>query len=164
MTTTSGTPDMGTMYDSTRPSRIPLDAAYIAIYGNGLWPASRDQVQRQHPHASIYTIDVLGSDPGGCGIADVENGDMAPAQIPGWVDARLRAHPGALCRIYCNKSTWPSAQSYAGKLPGGQLELVRWWIADPTGTAHMVPGADATQWDWGYLYDESLILATFLEP
>jgi hypothetical protein len=30
---------------------------------------------------------------------------------------------------------------------------VRWWIADPTGTPHIVPGADATQWYWGHSYD-----------
>ena len=30
---------------------------------------------------------------------------------------------------------------------------VRWWIADPTGVDHIVPGASATQWYWGHNYD-----------
>ena len=30
---------------------------------------------------------------------------------------------------------------------------VRWWIADPTGVPHIVPGASATQWYWGHNYD-----------
>jgi hypothetical protein len=32
---------------------------------------------------------------------------------------------------------------------------IRWWIADPTGSPHIVPGADATQWYWGTGFDES---------
>ena len=32
---------------------------------------------------------------------------------------------------------------------------VKYWIADPTGTPHIVPGASATQWFWGSSYDIS---------
>jgi hypothetical protein len=32
---------------------------------------------------------------------------------------------------------------------------VRWWIADPTGHPHLVPGSQATQWYWGENYDIS---------
>ena len=35
---------------------------------------------------------------------------------------------------------------------------VRWWIADPTGVPHVVPGAQATQWYWGHNYDISTAL------
>jgi hypothetical protein len=30
---------------------------------------------------------------------------------------------------------------------------VKYWIADPTGTKHILPGAAATQWYWGPSYD-----------
>ena len=30
---------------------------------------------------------------------------------------------------------------------------VRYWIADPTGVPHVVPGSSATQWYWGSSYD-----------
>jgi hypothetical protein len=30
---------------------------------------------------------------------------------------------------------------------------VRYWIADPTGVAHVVHGSNATQWYWGQNYD-----------
>ena len=148
---------MTSMYDSTQPSLIPADAQYIAIYANGDYPSSRDTVKKQFPSARIFTIDVLNTDPAGCGIADVENGDMQPSDVPGWVDRRLRAHPGVLCRIYCNQSTWPSVKSEVAKLPQEQRDSVRYWIADPTGTEHSVPGADATQWFWGDNWDQSVI-------
>ena len=32
---------------------------------------------------------------------------------------------------------------------------VKYWIADPTGTPHILPGASATQWFWGPSYDIS---------
>jgi hypothetical protein len=38
---------------------------------------------------------------------------------------------------------------------------IRWWIADPTGTPHIVPGSNATQWYWGTGYDESTALPGF---
>jgi hypothetical protein len=151
----------GFMYDSTRPDLIPAGGLYIAIYGNGDYAADRAAVQAAHPQADIYSIDVMNTDPGGCSIADVENGDMKPSDIPGWVERRLQAHPGALCRVYCNISTWPACKAEVARLAGDKRAQVRWWIADPTGTAHEVDGADATQWYWGDDWDESLISAAF---
>jgi hypothetical protein len=29
----------------------------------------------------------------------------------------------------------------------------RYWIADPTGHAHVAAGSSATQWYWGHGYD-----------
>ena len=150
------------MYDSTRPGLIPAGAEYIAIYGNGRFAADRATVKRQFPSARIYSIDVLNTDPAGCGIADVENGDMTPADVPGWVQARLGAHPGVLCRIYCNRSNGPAVKDQVAMLPAEAREQVRYWIADPTGTPHMVPGADATQWLWAGSWDESLLDPAFI--
>ena len=154
---------MTSMYDSTQPSLIPASAEYIAIYANGQYAADRHAVQRQFPKARIFNIDVLNDDPGGCSIADVENGDMQPSDIPGWVDKRLSRHPGVLCRVYCNQSTWPSVKSEVAKLPSDKSDLVRYWIADPTGTEHSLPGADATQWYWGDDWDQSSVEPGFLD-
>jgi hypothetical protein len=30
---------------------------------------------------------------------------------------------------------------------------VRYWIADPTGNPHVVPGSNATKWYWGSSVD-----------
>jgi hypothetical protein len=148
---------MTSMYDSTQPWLIPTSAEYIAVYANGLYKADPASVQQRFPKARVFSIDVLNTDPGGCGIADVENGDMKPGDIPSWVDRRLTKRPDVLCRVYCNKSTWPSVKSEVAKLPQDKRDTVRYWIADPTGQGHMVPGADATQWYWGEDWDESTI-------
>jgi hypothetical protein len=140
---------MTSMYDSTTPWLIPASADYIAVYFNGLYAADLAKIEHQFPHARVFKIDVLGNAPAECGIADVENGDMTVADIPGWCGRRLQACPGTLCRLYCNRSTWPGAQLAVGKLTEAERDAVRWWIADPTGQAHQLDGADATQWYWG---------------
>jgi hypothetical protein len=38
---------------------------------------------------------------------------------------------------------------------------VRYWIADPTGQPHIVPGSDATQWYWGSNVDISTATPRF---
>ena len=126
---------MNNMYDSTMPSRIPSGVLYVAVYKNGRYMANPTQVARQHPNARIFWIDVLGTAPTECGIADVEAEDMQPSDIPGWVETRLNAHPASLCRVYCNLSTWPAVKTEVAKLTPGQRTHVRYWIADPTGTA-----------------------------
>lgn len=155
---------MTSMYDSTQPALIPATAEYVAIYANGEYAAGHHSVQHRFPKAKVFNIDVMNTDPGGCGIADVEHGDMKPSDIPGWVDQRLAKHPGVLCRVYCNQSTWPAVKSEVAKLPPDKRDAVRYWIADPTGSEHSLPGADATQWYWGDDWDESVIdKARFLD-
>jgi hypothetical protein len=43
-------------------------------------------------------------------------------------------------------------------------DSVRYWIADPTGVEHNVPGADATQWFWGKHIDISKANPTLTQP
>jgi hypothetical protein len=71
----------------------------------------------------------------------------------GWVRAKLSADPHALARLYTMQSEWPAVQAAVATLPAHMRAQVRYWIADPTGYPHMVPGADATQWYWGKGYD-----------
>jgi hypothetical protein len=38
---------------------------------------------------------------------------------------------------------------------------VKYWIADPTGSPHILAGASATQWYWGPSYDISSAVEGF---
>ncbi len=51
------------------------------------------------------------------------------------------------------RSEWPAARAAVAALPRHLQHRVRWWIADPTGIPHNLPGAQATQWYWGPHYD-----------
>ena len=51
------------------------------------------------------------------------------------------------------RSEWPALQAAVNTLPHHMRTHIRWWIADPTGYNHIVPGASATQWYWGTGYD-----------
>jgi len=144
------------MFDSTVPSNIPArKATHIAVYYNGLYKADPTEVSRLFPTARIYWIDVLGTAPKQCSILDIETGDANPNMVPDWVEARLEDEPNWLCRLYSNLSTWPDVKAFAGKLPVVQRAQIRYWIANPTEKAHLVPGSDATQYFWGATYDLS---------
>jgi hypothetical protein len=52
-------------------------------------------------------------------------------------------------------SEWPAVQAAVATLPAWMRAHIRWWIADPTGSPHIVPGSDATQWYWGQSFDTS---------
>jgi hypothetical protein len=133
------------MIDSTTPGAIPQSADRVALYFNGRFAATQDQAAR-FTQARVYWIDVLNTSPAACSILDIESGDASPADVPGWVAARLEAHPGAVCRLYSNLSTWPAVKAAVADMPGDHRAQVRYWIANPTGIWHLVPGSDATQY------------------
>jgi hypothetical protein len=55
--------------------------------------------------------------------------------------------------VYTMLSDWQAVKGYVGGLPSPMQAKVRYWIADPTGVAHVVAGSNATQWYWGQNYD-----------
>ena len=57
--------------------------------------------------------------------------------------------------IYTMLSSWQAVKDHVAHLPKAQQDNVRYWIADPTGVDHIVPGASATQWYWGTHIDIS---------
>lgn len=69
--------------------------------------------------------------------------------------ADLSHDPRAHACIYTMRSEWPAVRAAVHKLPDHMRSQVRWWIADPTGIPHVVPGASATQWYWGQHFDVS---------
>ncbi len=138
------------IYDSTTPSSIPA-GQQAAVYSDGAYAATPSQVAG---HPGTIWIDTNGSNPSANAL-DVEPGDATPAQAGQWVAQKLTDTPNQVAIVYTMRSDWPAVQAAIGQLPPWMQSHVRWWIADPTGVPHMVPGASATQWYWGPNYDIS---------
>jgi hypothetical protein len=138
------------IYDSTTPSAIPA-GQQAAVYSNGAYATTPAQVAG---HPNTIWIDTNGSNPSANAL-DVEPGDATPAQAGQWVAQKLTSTPSQIAIVYTMRSDWPAVQAAVGQLPQWMQNHVRWWIADPTGIPHMVPGASATQWYWGPSYDIS---------
>jgi hypothetical protein len=137
-------------YDSVMPSAIPPHQI-AAVYATGPYAASPSEVAGRR---TVMWIDVTGSDTAASAL-DTEPTDATPQQAATWAWNRLHKYPHALARIYTMISEWPQVQSLVSGYPANIRDRIRWWIADPTGVPHMVPGADATQWYWGSDYDIS---------
>ena len=138
------------MYDSVTPYTLPSDQP-AAVYADGSYAASSSEVAGHH---SLLWIDTNGSDPS-ANVLDVEPGDATPAGAAQWVDARLSHQPHSVAIVYTMRSDWSAVQDEVGGLPSWMHSHVRYWIADPTGVPHVVPGSSATQWYWGSKYDIS---------
>jgi hypothetical protein len=144
------------MYDSVIPSAIPAHHV-AAAYATGPYTASPSQLAGKGP---VVWIDTIGSDPAASAL-DVEPGDATPQIAATWARNRLSSRPHAVARIYTMISEWPAVKAAVAALPQGMQSRIRWWIADPTGVAHLVPGSDATQWYWGTSYDISTATPRF---
>jgi hypothetical protein len=132
------------IYDSVTPSSIP-HGKHAAVYANGAYAASARQVAGRK---SVLWIDTNGSNPS-ANVLDVEPGDATPAGAAAWAQQRLAHHPHSAAIIYTMLSSWQAVKDHVAHLPKAQQDNVRYWIADPTGVDHIVPGANATQWYWG---------------
>jgi len=142
------------IYDSVVPQAIPAGQV-VATYSTGAHPIPASAVAGRR---TVIWIDTLGTDPSGSNELDIEPGCASPSQAAGWVRARLTAHPNATAILYSSISEWSEIRADVGSLPVWMRAKIRWWIADPTGSPHMVPGAQATQWYWGSSYDISTAL------
>jgi hypothetical protein len=143
-------------YDSTDPQTVPAGAE-IAVYATGGDPTPAAAVAgRQH----VLWIDTLATDPQ-AQVLDIEPGCAQPSQAPQWVTSHLKQVPGSVAILYTMLSEWPQVQSAVASLPAPERSRIRWWIADPTGSPHIVPGSSATQWYWGPSYDISTALPDF---
>lgn len=144
------------IYDSVIPSALPANHV-AATYATGPFAASPTQLAGKGP---VVWIDTIGSDPAASAI-DVEPGDATPSVAATWALQRLSKRPHAVARIYTNISEWAAVKAAVAGLPQTIQTRIRWWIADPTGVAHIVPGSDATQWYWGSSYDISTATPRF---
>jgi hypothetical protein len=139
-----------TIYDSTTPQAIPAGQT-VATYSDGPFQASNASVQGR---GNVLWIDTNGSNTNADAL-DVEPGDATPSQAAQWVNAKLTASPHSDAIVYTFKSDWSAVQDSINALPSWEQSHVKYWIADPTGTPHVVAGASATQWYWGSNYDIS---------
>jgi hypothetical protein len=144
------------IFDSVTPAAIPAGHE-IATYIDGPFPVSPAEVAGRGP---VLWIDINGTDPS-ASVLDVEPGCATVSAAPGWVTRRLTAAPDALAIIYTMRSEWPAAQAAVAILPARMRSRIRWWIADPTGYPHVLPGSQATQWYWGSSYDISTATPAF---
>jgi hypothetical protein len=136
-----------TIYDSVTPSAIPAGQE-VATYATGPFAVQASQVAGR----KVLWIDTQGTDPKAAAL-DVEPGDATPGLAATWAQEKLSADPHTNAIIYTMQSEWPAAQAAVAGLPHWMQHHVRWWIADPTGVPHVLPGASATQWYWGSNYD-----------
>jgi hypothetical protein len=150
--TTAANAQPYSMYDSVTPAQIPSGQP-VATYADGSYAVSPSQVSGKQ----VIWIDTNGSAPARASVLDVEPGDATPQGAAAWAQARLTADPHAPVRIYTMLSEWGAAKAAIATLPGWMQSHVKWWIADPTGVQHVVPGSTATQWYWGSSYDISTV-------
>ncbi len=137
-------------YDSVDPASIPADQQ-VATYADGGYAVSPSAVAgRGH----VLWIDTNGSDPSAA-VLDVEPGCANPWQAAPWVEAKLNADRDDVAILYTFIDDWQAVRDSVATLPQWMQSRVRYWIADPTGVPHVVPGANATQWYWGNSYDIS---------
>jgi hypothetical protein len=142
------TPRPYTIYDSIHPSAIPGHKV-VATYATGNYAAQPSEVAGSK---SVMWIDITGRDYA-ASVLDVEPGDATPVTAAEWARHRLSSNSHVLARIYTMRSEWGAVQSAVSSLKKSMRDRIRWWIADPTGVPHIVPGSSATQWYWGPNYD-----------
>lgn len=143
-------------YDTVSPSALPAGNEMAAVYATGNYAASPAQVAGR----PVLWIDTTGTDYA-AGALDVEPGNVTPSQAGAWAYNRLQRNPNATAILYTFQNEWPAVQAAVAGLPSWMQSHIRWWIADPTGVPHIVPGSQATQWYWGPNYDESTALPGF---
>jgi hypothetical protein len=145
-----------TFYDSVEPGAIPA-GQQVATYATGPYAASPSELTGR---GKIMWIDVTGTDYNATAL-DTEPSDATPTEAADWAYHRLLEHPHGLAHIYTMISEWPAVKQACAWLPASMQDRIRWWIADPTGVPHIVPGAQATQWYWGSTYDISTAAPDF---
>jgi len=145
-----------TIYDSVSPGQIPA-GQHVATYSDGPFQASTSSVQGR---GNVLWIDTNGTNTHADAL-DVEPGDATPAGAAQWVNSKLTANPHGDAIVYTFKSDWSAVQGQINALPSWEQSHVKYWIADPTGTPHIVPGAAATQWYWGSSYDITAATPSF---
>jgi hypothetical protein len=145
------------IYDSVLPGALP--ASHVAaVYATGPYAVPETAVQG---HGQVLWIDVRGTDPA-ADVLDIEPGCASPASAAAWVTARLTEYPNSLAVMYTSIAEWALVKGEVAGLPGWMQARLRWWIANPTGYPHLVPGSDATQWYWGSSVDISTATSRLL--
>jgi hypothetical protein len=147
------------MYDSIELSTIPKKAEAVAGYTGGRWPTFHS-LQALFPRAKVISIAISAAEDADC--LDVETGDAAPHDVPGWVE---RQHKRGIKRpiLYADLSTMVMVKAYL-RNSGIKRESIRLWVSNPTNKPHIPAGYDACQYTWKALnrnLDESQLRVDF---
>jgi len=156
------------MFDAVDISQIPAGPAAVAGYVDGAYQTAPALAAR-FPHAKLLTIAVIPAhDAEGL---DVETGDAAPEDAPGWTrrqEARKVQRP---C-LYASVEPMQAQVIPVLKAAGITRASVRLWtahyagkhICGPSSCGELSTDADGTQWTdqaFGRSLDQSLLLADF---
>jgi hypothetical protein len=162
-----------TMYDSIHVSALPNGADAYAGYVDGRWPTFAALKHRfSGSGAHLLSIAVFASGDADC--LDIEPGDAANAQAPGWVKRQLAGGAARPC-LYTSAG---NVDALVTMLTGAGLPRakVRLWSAHYGQGSHICgPGTcgltrhacDGTQWTdavRGGSLDESVLLRDFFSP
>lgn len=159
------------VYDSVSPGNVftrvkplydtktPFGIMYYLNGAASAWPVSAiEQVKLWTPYSLGVDVNAEGIGD----VLDVERYDATPEMAPSWLLER-RSDPAQVIPpgVYCNKSTWPAVITEVN-LAG--INHPPYFISDPTGVLHLVPGSAATQWAWMAGYDVSTTSETWPWP
>lgn len=128
------------MYDAVDVAAIPAGAQIVAGYVDGNWP-TYNAVRTAFPLAQHVSITVTGR--AGARVADVEQGDLTPQSGAHWAAVEIAA--GRRPTLYYSRAIAGEISAALAAL-GIPLDAVDYWVADWTGSEHLVPGSVATQW------------------
>lgn len=151
------------MRDSTKAADIPhVGTQLVAGYANGAFAWTQADYDRFPGIPHVY-IDVLGTDPRGAGVVDVEPLDVGISGAVRWVKARLAIKPDYPPIVYCNRSTLTPLFNATDAAGLRVVRDFRLWIAtlDGTKTVPDMTGVTAVQYagtvQTGGHYDESIV-------
>jgi hypothetical protein len=122
---------MTLMIDSVTPGNIPASTQIVGGYVNGqyAWKASD---WARFPLSHHVTISVMANGPTPeftiADVLDVETGDAAPQDAPGWCQRMRFIHVNPT--VYCNASTWPAVRQ---AFIEARVPQPHYWIADYDG-------------------------------
>jgi hypothetical protein len=142
---------------------FPFPARHVFAYVNGFTPetAGTSIAALRKIYNRVILIDVRGNVPH-ANVLDVETGGASFSDVVPWVTEHVRFYGrDSRARLYTNLSSWPQMRFEVSKLPLSVQRHVRWWIAHPTGSQHIIPGSHATQWFWGPKWDKSTYFGDF---
>lgn len=118
-----------TMFDAVDTAQIPNGPVAVAGYVDGRWPTFAELAER-FPNARLLSIAVSAEHDADC--LDVESGDAAPADVPGWYE-RQRARGVERPCIYADASTMQASVVPLVRSGAIARPLVRLWSAHYSG-------------------------------
>ncbi len=128
-----------TMYDGVTATRLPVSAAVVGGYVDGLYKWSAADWAR-FPHSVKVRIAVFATTNDGH-VLDVEPGDATPAQSVDWVLMRRKA--GVDPTVYMNSSTW---QTVRAAFQARRVAEPHYWVAAYDDKAAIPAGAIGKQY------------------